>query len=185
MIFAHTLKQVICGEKQQTRRLVKANESFDVEQQAIIKINSRVMYKVGKSYAVQPNRGKKSVARILLTDIRREAIGSITNEDAIDEGFESRKDFLETWYTIHGQNADLEREVWVFKFELCSVISEEIKALYDKEFTKDKTADYSKDLPCPVTEVSGSGMHRGDNRERGMGSALPDRLPLLTTGSSV
>ncbi|MCU0464247.1 MAG: hypothetical protein MUF38_06730 [Anaerolineae bacterium] len=117
MIFAHTLEQVLSGQKWQTRRLVKLGESLE-KNRYIIKANGRVRYEVGKTYAVQPNRGKKSVARILMIGIRRERVGEISHDDAIAEGFRSREDFLNTWRAIHGQDADLSREVWVFEFEL-------------------------------------------------------------------
>lgn len=127
MIFAHTLHQVMCGEKRQTRRLRKLNETFDLDRQAIIKSDMRVMYQVGRSYAVQPNRGQKAVGRILLTGIRKERLDSITHVDALQEGFTSRDHFLTTWYKIHGHRADIEREVWVFAFELDYVVEESAK----------------------------------------------------------
>lgn len=119
MIFAHTLEQVLSGRKQQTRRLIKSGESLG-KNTTIIKENGRILYEVGKTYAVQPNRGKKSVTRILMTGIRREQVGDISHADAVAEGFSSREDFLTTWRAIHGQDADLAREVWVFEFKLAS-----------------------------------------------------------------
>jgi hypothetical protein len=77
MIFAHTLDQVIQGQKWQTRRLVKASDCL-VEGVAIQRGTNRILYAVGKTYAVQPNRGKKAVARILLTGLRRERVADIT-----------------------------------------------------------------------------------------------------------
>lgn len=185
MIFAHTLNQVICGEKQQTRRLVKMDETFDFDNQAIVKANSRIVYKVGKSYAVQPNRGKKAVARIVLTAIRKERVGSITDADALNEGFKSRDNFLAAWHIIHGQNADLNREVWVFEFELDSIVEEEIRVLYDAGNAKNEGAHHSEDLSCSIEEISGSGLHRRDHRERRVGSSVSNRLPILAPTSSV
>jgi hypothetical protein len=180
MIFSHTLQQVIRGEKQQTRRLVKSNEIFDVEQQAIVKANTRTMYKVGKSYAVQPNRGKKAVARIMITDIRREPVRAISDADAIHEGFQSRDAFLETWHAIHGENADINDEVWVIEFELHSIAKEEIKALYDAGDTKNEGTHHGQNVSGSVEEVSGSGLHRGNYREWGVGAAISDRLSIPT-----
>jgi len=117
MIFAHTLDQVITGKKRQTRRLVKADEGFE-DNRRITKKGNRTLYEVGKSYAVQPNRGKKAVARILLTGLRKERVDSITDSDARAEGFSSREAFLATWRAIHGEDVDLSREVWVIEFEL-------------------------------------------------------------------
>ncbi|MBL8157307.1 MAG: hypothetical protein JNM70_24255, partial [Anaerolineae bacterium] len=76
MIFAHTLDKVICGEKWQTRRLVKPGETFDADQRRVLKEGKRTLYEIGKSYAVQPNRGKKAVARIVLTGLRKEQVSA-------------------------------------------------------------------------------------------------------------
>lgn len=160
MIFAHTLEKVLCGQKQQTRRLIKSGEKFE-KNRYIIKTNQRILYEVGKTYAVQPNRGKKSVARILITGIRQESVASITHTDAIAEGFRSREDFLNTWRAIHGQDADLSREVWVFEFELCSIIEEGIKALYADRNHQNQSLDYRQDLPRSLKEISGSGVYSG------------------------
>lgn len=118
MIFAHTLDKVICGEKWQTRRLVKPGEAFDSDQRRVLKQGKRTLFEIGKSYAVQPNRGKTAVARILLTGLRKERVGAITERDAQAEGFASRAEFIETWKTIHGREANLSREIWVLEFKL-------------------------------------------------------------------
>jgi hypothetical protein len=119
MIFAHTLDKVLRGEKWQTRRLVKPNEMLvQTDAQPYVKSGSRTVYQVGKSYAVQPGRGQKSVARILLTGLRKEAVNAISPEDALAEGFTSRDEFFATWLNIHGKNADLAQDVWVLEFRL-------------------------------------------------------------------
>lgn len=124
MIFAHTLDKVLRGEKWQTRRLIKPNETlFQEDSNPYVKSGSRIVYQVGKSYAVQPNRGKKSVARIVLTGLRKEPVKAISAEDALAEGFTSRDEFFATWRTIHGKNADLAQEVWVLEFRLLGVES--------------------------------------------------------------
>lgn len=46
----------------------------------------RWKWRIGNTYAVCPGRGKRQVARIRLTGIRCEAVGSISNEDAMAEG---------------------------------------------------------------------------------------------------
>jgi hypothetical protein len=120
MIFAHTIDQILCGEKSQTRRLVKPEESLIVSD-GNIQVRGRtgrVMYQTGKTYAVQPGRGKKAVARILLKQIRRETLASITDMDARAEGFSSVEYFFALWRRIHGSHADLRQEVWVLEFEL-------------------------------------------------------------------
>lgn len=117
MLFAHTLDKVLSGQKRQTRRWVKPAEVFDSQAGKVH--TNRTVYQIGKSYAVQPNRGKPSVARILLTGLRKEPVSSISEADAIAEGFASCDEFIATWKTIYGQNTDLSREVWVLEFELC------------------------------------------------------------------
>ncbi|MEP7289882.1 MAG: ASCH domain-containing protein [Chloroflexota bacterium] len=103
MIFAYTLDKVLAGEKWQTRRIAKPNEK---------------LYEVGKSYAVQPNRGKKAVARIMITGLRQEMVGEINEHDAQAEGYESCEAFIAAWQVIHGKRVNLNQIVWVIEFEL-------------------------------------------------------------------
>lgn len=119
MIFAHTLKQVLQRQKTQTRRLIKTGEIFDPAQKAVLKLGQRIHYQVGKTYAIQPNRGQKAVARLRLTGIRQERVVDINEKDAHAEGYSSCHEFWEAWRHIHGQDADLNIEVWVLEFELC------------------------------------------------------------------
>ena len=73
MIFQHTVEAVLNGTKTQTRRVVKENQDlwFD-EGNYVVYENGRAKYRVGNTYAVQPGRCKKAVARIRITDIRQE-----------------------------------------------------------------------------------------------------------------
>ena len=158
MIFAHTLDKLIQGHKWQTRRLVKPDESF-VESGAIKKGSHRLMYVVGRTYAVQPNRGKKAVARILLTGLRREQVHAITEEDAHAEGFVSRDEFLATWYTIYGLNGDLNREVWVFEFKLDTIIDEAFKVICENRATKDRYTHHGHDVSSPIERLSGISLY--------------------------
>jgi hypothetical protein len=116
MIFAHTLNLVLSGCKSQTRRLVKAGETLTPDQQFIYMKGKRSVYQVNKTYAVQPGRGKKAVARIRITGLRRERLEDISTKDARAEGFASREAFFEAWRAIHGAQADLAVEVWVISF---------------------------------------------------------------------
>lgn len=92
-------------------------------------------YQVGQHYAVQPGRGKPQVARITILDVERQALGELTYDEAIAEGFRTRADFARYWLRLHepdhepnGASADelLERwleghghtEVWAIRFEL-------------------------------------------------------------------
>ena len=108
MIFAHTFQAVLDGRKNQTRRLVKPGDaSYDDGFGYIVSVyrNERCVYDVGKTYAVQPGRGRKAVARIRITDIRREDVREISVEDVIAEGVERRSEFLETWTQMHDKPA--------------------------------------------------------------------------------
>ncbi|MEO8609047.1 MAG: ASCH domain-containing protein [Chloroflexota bacterium] len=160
MIFAHTLDKILCGEKRQTRRLVKPNEElFQADLPVYVKSGKRTVYQVGKSYAVQPNRGKKSVARIVLTGLRKESVKAISTEDALAEGFLSREDFFATWRTIHGKDADLQREVWVLEFSLQVIIADELKELYEQYLSKNRSVDNRYDLSASVTGIPGDNLH--------------------------
>ncbi|MFQ3534436.1 MAG: hypothetical protein SNJ58_01030 [Aggregatilineales bacterium] len=116
MIFAHTLESVLKGTKSQTRRLIKAGEWLSADGTSILTASGRRLYQVGKTYAVQAGRGKRAVARIRITGLRRERVGAISMEDAHAEGFPSSQMFLAAWRAIHGLNADLLAEVWVISF---------------------------------------------------------------------
>lgn len=48
-------------------------------------------------------------ARILITDIRREDVRNISDEDVKAEGFSSRLDFLATWISMHDKGIWLNR----------------------------------------------------------------------------
>lgn len=60
MIFQHTWEHVLNGTKTQTRRIVKPNERQVATEFAVV-TDDRAVYEVGKTYAVQPGRGKRAV----------------------------------------------------------------------------------------------------------------------------
>lgn len=61
-------------------------------------------YEIGKSYAVQPGRGKCGVARIQITGGDVQALGHIDNNDAVREGFANKGQFMAYWrHLYHGQ----------------------------------------------------------------------------------
>lgn len=128
MIFQHTHELVMAGKKTQTRRLVKPNDKFvsfttiptgefeEVVQSRFIEIYTddpqdinyvindfgNIRFAVGKTYAVQPGRGKRSVGRIRVTAIRGpEDVRNISLEDAMAEGFGCREEFLRVWVSMH------------------------------------------------------------------------------------
>lgn len=157
MIFAHTLDQVLREKKSQTRRVIKAGEEFARAgaSPCVVVAGKRTVYQVGKSYAVQPGRGKKAVARIVLTGIRREPVGAISPADARAEGFTSREAFLTTWRSIHGAKADLSCEVWVLEFRLDVIILDRTKMLYGNRQAAHGRPDNRYDIPAPFAGLPG------------------------------
>lgn len=99
MIFQHTYERVLSGEKTQTRRLRPPRVA------------------VGRSYAVQPGRGKKSVGRIIVTDLWQQRLGDISDDDARAEGYWNREEFFDSWRRIH-HAFDPSAQVWVVEFRL-------------------------------------------------------------------
>lgn len=124
MIFQHTIDAVLSGRKTQTRRIVKPGDFYDghdeyVNENGITVVQfpgvyrwnknndggSRTVYAVGQTYAAQPGRGKASVARIRVLDIRRGDARQISDEDVVAEGFKDRNEFLHTWVGMHDKSA--------------------------------------------------------------------------------
>ena len=73
-------------------------------------------WQVGRTYAVQPGRGKKAVGRIRITEIRRERVQDISEEDAIAEGIYRHSDPCAWTYTYQGKEGlhFFGRAVWAF-----------------------------------------------------------------------
>ena len=123
MIFQHTWQKVLSGQKTQTRRLARDTDklwTLQIDDRDIEKVlwrGDRPKWRTGRSYAVQPGRGQKAIARIILLDIRYELVGHISEEEARAEGFSGLEEFLEVWQKIH-KVYDLEQPVWVLEFRL-------------------------------------------------------------------
>ena len=84
MIFSNEhIEKIRNGTKTQTRR-------------------QKCNYRPGRSYAVQPGRGKPELFRITILDIRRERLGDISEADCIAEGYPSRDAYREVWTSING-----------------------------------------------------------------------------------
>lgn len=99
MIFGKGLiPAILAGEKTVTRR-------------------TSTRYRPGSTYAVQPGRGLRGVARIRVTDVRREPLGRLSDEEVAKEGFESQVDFAKYWISMHGRY-DEETMVSRIEFEL-------------------------------------------------------------------
>ncbi|MCQ3974959.1 MAG: hypothetical protein DPW09_16085, partial [Anaerolineae bacterium] len=89
MLFLHTWKYVISGQKTQNRRLVQEGDYAVVDEadpdRPILKVIRtadagvpKPLYEVGKTYSVQPGLAKKTVGNIRLTAIRRERLQDLT-----------------------------------------------------------------------------------------------------------
>lgn len=94
MIFKlEMVEKILAGEKTVTRRPVEY---------VTWRRDARCRYEVGKDYAVQPGGGKKAVARIRVTDVRRGLLAGVDTADAIREGFGGRGGFVVYWTGIYG-----------------------------------------------------------------------------------
>jgi hypothetical protein len=147
MIFQHTVDAVLDGSKTQTRRCVDNDvwlSNFGCVYRIYNNMTLRPKWRVGKTYAVQPGRGKKAVGRIRITGIRKERLRDISEADAREEGcdgfwnpkngFYNLRDFpYDTcipkkpsehfrvlWDSIQkkGRRWEDNPEVWVLEFEL-------------------------------------------------------------------
>jgi len=129
MIFQRTGQWVLdkspnTGEpKTQTRRLampgdIITSSSGEPHDHTIFSVerNGRLLYDVGRTYAVQPGRGKHALGRIRLRAIRREPAQDISEDDARAEGFASPEAFRKVWIEMYGRDA-LERPCYVLVIE--------------------------------------------------------------------
>lgn len=104
MIFRPELAALVAsGAKTETRRPVKGD--------------ALCRYVVGKDYAVQPGRGQRAIARILVTDVRREALGDLDTVCARREGFTDEWEFFDYWRLLYG-TVDYHMPVWAIGFHL-------------------------------------------------------------------
>lgn len=120
MLFQHSLDLVLSGRKTQTSRVVAPNDAAERGRDGkieAVKSNRRDKYRVGKTYAVQPARGKPAVARIRLLAIERKQVRDTTTEQAQAEGVASREAFFEMWRVVHRTDR-LDADVWLLTFEL-------------------------------------------------------------------
>lgn len=107
MIFQPVLCcKVLAGEKHSTRRPAPAGRS--------------TVYSAGNTYAIQPGRGRSSIAsaRIRVTEhVARITIGHLSDEGVFREGFHTREAFERYWTELHG-SYDPKLKVWLIHFEL-------------------------------------------------------------------
>jgi hypothetical protein len=143
MLFQHTWKYVVSGQKTQTRRLVHGGDFTEVDEtnpnRPITKVIRtadagvpKVLYEVGKTYSVQPGIAKRTVGNIRITAIRRQQLQDLSEADALAEfpltspqidqtdSQWARQTFIETWnklYPTPGARWQDNPEVWVIEFE--------------------------------------------------------------------
>jgi hypothetical protein len=109
------IKQILARRKIETRRPVKPGDSVAylasngkhyprLASELSPEINIRRVYRgrrllweIGRTYAICPGRGKPQVARFRLLDIRREDVRDISEADVIREGFAHKYEFLWVW----------------------------------------------------------------------------------------
>lgn len=105
MIFQHTWEKVLLGEKTQTRRQRKPLQYYFKETCQVEKwqryLTWKTVYAIGKTYAVQPARTAKGIARIQIMSIRREDVRQISEADARAEGFDSPELFWLKWCEMY------------------------------------------------------------------------------------
>lgn len=130
MIFRQ-IPQILRGQKTQTRRVVKLNESHGGDSGPnghidIINVygGGRLKWEVEQTYAIVPKRGSPAISfyRIRLTSIRKEQLQDITDADAKAEGVQSVEEYRALWESINGKTPGARWAdnpmVWVLTFDL-------------------------------------------------------------------
>ena len=106
MIYQHTWEWVIdksphTGEpKTQTRRLATGAPRIIINGETF-QVESVGQWKVGKSYAVQPGRGKHAVGRITILRLWAEDAREISDVDVRAGGYADKIDFMRVWVKMH------------------------------------------------------------------------------------
>lgn len=120
-------ESIMRGEKTQTRRPVKSTESAKAtegiwaDQIESVYTNGRLKWMVGKTYAVQPGRGKKAIGHIKITRIRQQRVHDINRVDAVREGFKDMRAFQRKWSDLYDSTQFAWKNnprVWVIDFHL-------------------------------------------------------------------
>ncbi|MBT9148506.1 MAG: hypothetical protein DDT32_02280 [Syntrophomonadaceae bacterium] len=100
---AEHIEMIQVGTKTQTRR------------------SKRGTYQVGRTYAVQPGRGKRGVLglRIEILSIWSECLSHISIKDAWEEGGYTPADYIALYRALHkGKPQQHPELVWVFSFKV-------------------------------------------------------------------
>jgi len=110
-------EKILSGQKTQHRVIVKKGEFFegadpiDGYPAGVYRwlnnfaMSARAVYAVGKTYAVQPERGHLAVGRIRITGIRHEDVRTISDEDVLAEGHDLRAAFWLAWCEMNDKPA--------------------------------------------------------------------------------
>lgn len=115
---------ILAGRKTQTRRIVRDGDRSTLfspyhaipQCRDFVQRNGRVLWEVGRIYAVQPGRGKHAVGRITITAIRYCSRASdISESDARAEGFSTAEEFRAVYGRLNGA-ASLDRPCWALTF---------------------------------------------------------------------
>jgi len=96
---------ILSGAKTQTRRPTKEGDSI---YRGRIGRGGRLLWEVGRTYAVCPGRGKRAVCRIRITEIRCRRVCDISDKDVPAEGL--RWDFKRGRW-VYGKTV-LENRAW-------------------------------------------------------------------------
>ena len=141
MLFKPELAEAILrGEKTESRRLKRAGDklvhsAWGVEHApAVVTAEGRMRWIVGKTYAIQPGRGKKAIGRFLLVALREEQLQEIIQKGAVAEGWPKHSELFPTintrdkalrwfkslWDNINKKGARFADNpaVWVLTFDL-------------------------------------------------------------------
>jgi hypothetical protein len=135
MIFKNTYEEVLAGIKTQTRRLCRSTTDFQNvhnDQVGEVVRSGRLLWRVGRTYAIQAGRGIPGLGRIRLLRIRAEQLCEISAEDCMAEGLitflreaeaviDLRHQFQMLWDGIHALRGERwvdNPAVWVLAFEL-------------------------------------------------------------------
>lgn len=123
MLFKQVLVDAILeGRKTQTRRpqnFTNPRSHYWYE---------RCRYQPGVRFGIQGGRGMRASAYAVVTGLRVEELGAISEEDAIAEGFgppddsvtrwSARDEFLRYVYSLYGDRVKQTDLFWVIEFEL-------------------------------------------------------------------
>jgi hypothetical protein len=101
-----------------TRRPIKKEDEFEHEKGKILRVirGGRLLWEVGKDYAVQPGRGKEGEGRMRILHLEVDPNpGNLSYLEAILEGFEHPDQFREVWKAMYGEEA-LRHPAWRIRF---------------------------------------------------------------------